>query len=226
MSGIIGKRDSRGAGIVGGQVPANADIDHDSLANFASNEHYTQANITELGTVTGGTLDAGAALSDVTMSLGSDVDGDLYYRASDKLARLAKGSGSQTLKMNSGATAPEWVTESTATNYVKAWVNFDGTTNVGGNCTIAEDFNVTTVSDEGTGLYIVNFDDAMEDANYAITGVCEVQYALGGSARTANLSIQLGGTYTTSAVEITLRFVISGGSGITDSPKVCVVVFR
>jgi len=56
MSGIIGKREARGSGIVDGQVPANADIDHDSLGNFASNEHYTQANITALGTVASGTL--------------------------------------------------------------------------------------------------------------------------------------------------------------------------
>ena len=34
---------------------ADGDIDHDSLANFASNEHYTQANITATGTVASGT---------------------------------------------------------------------------------------------------------------------------------------------------------------------------
>lgn len=44
------------------------------------------------------------------ITLGSDADGDIYYRASGLLARLAKGTASQFLKMNSGATAPEWVT--------------------------------------------------------------------------------------------------------------------
>ena len=33
---------------------ADGDIDHDSLANFAANEHYTQANITATGTVASG----------------------------------------------------------------------------------------------------------------------------------------------------------------------------
>lgn len=42
--------------------------------------------------------------------VGSDADGDLYYRASSKLARLAKGTAGQTLQMNAGATAPEWAT--------------------------------------------------------------------------------------------------------------------
>ena len=71
MSGIIGKREVRGSGIVNRDtslvtsvsgstgVVADSDIDHDSLANFAANEHYTQANITALGTVTSGTLGSG-----------------------------------------------------------------------------------------------------------------------------------------------------------------------
>ena len=41
-------------------------------------------------------------------SIGSDADGDLYYRASGALARLEKGTSTQVLSMNSGATAPEW----------------------------------------------------------------------------------------------------------------------
>lgn len=41
------------------------------------------------------------------------VQGDLLYAtAADTLARLPKGTASQFLKMNSGATAPEWVTSS------------------------------------------------------------------------------------------------------------------
>ncbi len=49
-------------------------------------------------------------LGGVTMTLGSDADGDMYYRASNVLTRLAKGTAGQLLKMNSGATAPSWST--------------------------------------------------------------------------------------------------------------------
>lgn len=49
-------------------------------------------------------------LGGVTMTLGSDADGDMYYRSSNVLTRLAKGTAGQKLQMNSGATAPEWVT--------------------------------------------------------------------------------------------------------------------
>ena len=36
--------------------------------------------------------------------------GDIFYWNGTTLVRLAKGTASQTLKMNAGATAPEWVT--------------------------------------------------------------------------------------------------------------------
>jgi len=49
------------------------------------------------------------------LTVGSDADGDMYYRASGVLARLAKGTAGQVLVMNAGATAPSyeggaWVT--------------------------------------------------------------------------------------------------------------------
>jgi hypothetical protein len=49
----------------------------------------------------------------------------------------------------------------------KAWVNFNGTTNVGGNCTIRDDFNVSTVADNGTGNYTVNFSSSLTTSSYA-----------------------------------------------------------
>ena len=38
--------------------------------------------------------------------------GDILYRDGSGLQRLAKGTASQQLAMNSGATAPEWITAS------------------------------------------------------------------------------------------------------------------
>ena len=48
-------------------------------------------------------------LTGANLAIGSDANGDLYYRASAVLARLAKGTARLGLSMNSGATAPEWV---------------------------------------------------------------------------------------------------------------------
>jgi hypothetical protein len=63
------------------------------------------------------TADNGVAVDSLTIkdggfALGSDADGDVYYRSSGALARLAKGTAGQVLKMNTGATAPEWGTGS------------------------------------------------------------------------------------------------------------------
>ena len=45
----------------------------------------------------------------------------------------------------------------------RAWVNFNGT----GTVAIRDDFNVDSITDEGTGAYTVTFSNAMPDANYA-----------------------------------------------------------
>jgi hypothetical protein len=45
----------------------------------------------------------------------------------------------------------------------KAWVNFDGT----GTVAIRASGNVSSITDNGTGNYTVNFTTAMPDVNYA-----------------------------------------------------------
>ena len=47
----------------------------------------------------------------------------------------------------------------------RAWVNFNGT----GTVAIRASGNVTSITDNGVGLYTVNFTTAMPDANYAMT---------------------------------------------------------
>jgi len=65
------------------------------------------ANSTLVSRVSADTL-TNKTLTSPVVNVGSDADGDLYYRASGALTRLAKGTAGQALKMNSGATAPEW----------------------------------------------------------------------------------------------------------------------
>jgi hypothetical protein len=55
------------------------------------------------------TLSAAGALTVADVTVGSDAAGDLLYKSSaTALARLAKGTAGQTLRMNAGATAPTW----------------------------------------------------------------------------------------------------------------------
>jgi len=56
---------------------------------------------------------------------------------------------------------------SVATAYgCRAWVNFNGT----GTVAIRASGNVTSITDNGTGDYTVNFTTAMPDANYSVSG--------------------------------------------------------
>jgi hypothetical protein len=57
------------------------------------------------------------------------------------------------------------------TGIAKAWVNFNGT----GTPAIRASFNVSSITDNGTGNYTVNFTTAMLDANYS--AVCTSSYS-------------------------------------------------
>jgi hypothetical protein len=46
----------------------------------------------------------------------------------------------------------------------RAWVNFNGT----GTVAIRASLNVSSITDNGTGYYAVNFINAMPDANYSL----------------------------------------------------------
>ena len=67
------------------------------------------ANLVTVGTVTSGTLSTGAVVAGVTMTLGSDAEGDVYYRnSSGVLTRLGIGSNGDHLELASGV--PSWAT--------------------------------------------------------------------------------------------------------------------
>ena len=65
------------------------------------------------------------------------------------------GSGAPTFKNSSGTEIGQ---------LVKAWVNFDGT----GTVAIRDDFNVSSLTDNGTGDYTITFDTALANNDYAL----------------------------------------------------------
>ena len=80
------------------------------------------------------------------LSIGSTAQGDLYYNSGSAIARLAKGTAAQELRMNSGATAPEWFTPVAGGDFVKiatgsfsnvGQLNLDGDSIWGANNTYA-----------------------------------------------------------------------------------------
>jgi len=67
-------------------------------------------------------------------------------------------------------TLSDGTNSTSATNLVKApcvaWVNFNGT----GTPAIRASYNVSSITDNGTGDYTINFTNALTDANYAWAG--------------------------------------------------------
>ena len=101
---------------------------------------------------------------------------------------------------------------SAATAYgCRAWVNFNGT----GTVAIRASGNVSSITDNGTGDYTVNFTTAMPDANYS--AVAASNYNAGSNASVRS------NTYSASAVQIVTHY---GAAIVEDSSIVNVAIFR
>jgi len=97
----------------------------------------------------------------------------------------------------------------------KAWVNFNGT----GTVAIRASYNVSSITDNGTRNYTVNFTTALADANYS--AVVTVGRASGGTALVT--SSPESSAPTTSALQfITWNGVFSAA----DSGSCSVAIFR
>lgn len=98
----------------------------------------------------------------------------------------------------------------------RAWVNFNGT----GTVAIRASGNVTSITDNGTGNYTVNFTTAMSDANYSVAATGDL-----GGAWYGGVSLYASGTYSTTQVQIATHS--DAGSGLyQDFSRVCVHIFR
>lgn len=106
---------------------------------------------------------------------------------------------------------------SVATAYgCRAWVNFNGT----GTVAIRADGGVSSITDNGTGSYTVNFDVSLPDTNYAVSGF---------SSRDTNgfgHVAQYGVNAVTDMAVGSIRVQCVGYTSSFDAALVCVSVFR
>ena len=117
--------------------------------------------------------------------------------------------------------------DNVASRTAKAWVNFDGTTNTGGNCTIQSDFNVSTVADNGTGDYTINFTADLADANYAVSFGINSQAANNTALQCCVKAATLAGSPTLKTTTQLTIVVGNGGSlGNLDPSNVSVIILR
>jgi hypothetical protein len=105
-------------------------------------------------------------------------------------------------------------TSSANTQYVKVWVNFDGT----GTPAIREDFNVSSITDNGTGDYTVNFTNSLADANYSAS-------VTSGGFTTTDRTI-LGTAYALATGSVKVNAVICTNAVYYDPNLMSVAIFR
>ncbi len=105
----------------------------------------------------------------------------------------------------------------------KAWVNFNGT----GTVAIRASGNVSSITDNGTGDYTVNFTVAMVDANYSAVGMVR-QDNTSGNRGAGGVQIQAGAALTTSSIRLLTAFgaTASSDGAADDVPVVCIAIFR
>ena len=134
-----------------------------------------------------------------------------YYSSAWRTAAQIVGNSTADFKFNSGY-------GSVATAYgCRAWVNFNGT----GTVAIRASGNVTSITDNGVGLYGVNLTNAMPDANYATiadSNVDNTTVSTGNGAGSGGIS---------AAVSTTLFKVGTGNTaGPADMAYISAAAFR
>ena len=120
--------------------------------------------------------------------------GDILYRDGSGLQRLAKGTAGQTLAINSGATAPEWVAASSGSVlkvYTKMW--YGGKTLTGsissGSATAVSDYDITITPQSNTSKFLIqwtisgsNTDHRFFQLRRSIGGATATNIGLGSSS--------------------------------------------
>ena len=101
----------------------------------------------------------------------------------------------------------------------KAWVNFNGT----GTVAIRASGNVSSITDNGTGDYTVNFTTALVDANYALQGTCLLNNNTDGRGFVCSPSIVGGFAPATGSARIAS---VAAGVGNQDFAFINVSIFR
>jgi hypothetical protein len=132
------------------------------------------------------------------------------------------GTSGQVLTSGGASAAPSWQDAGGGAGTLKAWVNFNGT----GTVAIRASGNVSSITDNGTGDYTVNFTTAIVDADYSVN----ITTGNPGNAGSLTALFASGGTQTeaaptTSAFRFTQSFQPSANQ-LGDLKYICVSIFR
>lgn len=200
-------------------------VDLVAPTSVTSNRTITLPDASGAMVVTGGAQTvqfAAGSASTPSVTFTGDTNTGVYSPGADRIGfaeggvQVGEFDASGNFKFNSGYGSVE-------TAYgCRAWVNFNGTTNVGGFCTIRASGNVSSVADNGTGDYTVNFTTAMPDENY-----CAVFGGQGTTGALLAYATGRGNQATLQQTTTTLRVLgANGANASVDLLMVSVAIFR
>lgn len=206
-------RDSAACSVIGRS--ANSAGDPADIA-AASNGHYLKraGDVVGFGAIAAGDLPAITGLSHITSG---SIDGNTLFflneAGSNAYTELSNLTAS-VADMEAGTTNSRMVVPQLQHRHpsaAKGWVRFDGT----GTIAIDASYNVSSITDLGTGFYTVNWDTDFSSANYCVVA------ATGTSGVRAFVDLV---DETSQSAGGSTVFCSSGGAG-TDCNLVCVVAF-
>ena len=119
-----------------------------------------------------------------------------------------------TIQDSSGSNAS--TTEQINQGRAKVWIHFDGQDTVA----IRDSFNVSSLTDNGTGDYTITFDTAMANTNYAVTTTQPAQH----NFTQAILGIEQDHTNAFATGSIRVQSVKTGTNAAVDRDVQCVVI--
>ena len=129
------------------------------------------------------------------------------------------GSGLTNLPAGAAPAALSTATGSAPSYSARAWVNFNGT----GTVAIRASGNVSSITDNGTGTYTVNFTNAMSDINYTTNATISQVYAVSNNLALINTNASGEVAPTASAVSV---ICLSNAGAVADVKYFSVSVFR
>ena len=106
-------------------------------------------------------------------------------------------------------------TQNGMTGIAKAWVSFNGTSTVA----IRDSFNVSSITDNGTGSYTVNFTTAMPNSNYSIAG-----FTIFPDSTSAAGLVTFGNNYSPSTSSVPIKTVNCTNGSLVDPAYVNLIV--
>jgi hypothetical protein len=143
-----------------------------------------------------------------------DATGTMLVSGQPVTATTGNFSGDVTL----GSSVLATPTGSAPSYTCRAWVNFDGI----GTVAIRASGNVSSITDNGTGDYTVNFTTAMPDVNYCAVSGAGLINDTNEFASQCNVN----GPYSTTSIRIATGYVLSTADSKADRSVIQISIFR